>query len=153
MKDENLVSYCGLYCGDCYNYTGSIADMARDLRKELRNNKFTEIAKAMPFKEFDNYQECYECLGAMEHLRCEGCKDGERAKYCNIAKCAQKKEYEGCWECDKFETCEEFAFLKPIHNEANIKNLRKIKEMELMVSLKGRYIGKKESRVIINPRE
>jgi len=36
MKDENLVTYCGLYCGDCFNYTGSIADMARDLRKELR---------------------------------------------------------------------------------------------------------------------
>lgn len=75
-EDENLVSYCGLYCGDCYNYTGSIADMTRDLRKELKKNKFTEIAKVMPFKEFNNYQECYECLSAMEYLRCEGCKDG-----------------------------------------------------------------------------
>ena len=86
MSKENLVAYCGLYCGDCYNYTGSIADLARDLRKELRKNKFKETAKVMPFKEFDNYQECYECLGAMVKLRCKGCRDGFRSKFCKIAK-------------------------------------------------------------------
>jgi len=37
---EDLVAYCGLYCGDCFNYKGEIADLARDLRKELRKTKF-----------------------------------------------------------------------------------------------------------------
>ena len=32
-KDKNLTAYCGLYCGDCFNYKGEIADLARDLRK------------------------------------------------------------------------------------------------------------------------
>jgi hypothetical protein len=30
------VAYCGLYCAECPNFTGIIADQARDLRKELR---------------------------------------------------------------------------------------------------------------------
>ena len=104
MSKESLISYCGLYCGVCLFYTGSIADLARDLRKELRKYKFNEVAKAIPFKEFKNYPECYECLGAMVKLRCKGCREGFRSKFCDIANCAQKKEYEGCWECDEFET-------------------------------------------------
>jgi hypothetical protein len=95
--------------------------LARDLRKELRKNKFAEFAKAIPFKEFKNCPECYECLGAMVKLRCTGCRGGSRSKFCNIAKCALKKEYEGCWQCDEFATCVYFNFLKPIHLDANLK--------------------------------
>ena len=138
MPDENLVSYCGLYCGDCHGYTGSIADLARDLRKELRKNKFDEVAKVIPFKEFKNYPECYECLGAMVKLRCKGCRGGFRSKFCEITKCALEKEYQGCWQCKKFETCEKFKFLKPVHKDANLKNLRKIKRQGLEVFIKGK---------------
>lgn len=138
MSDEKLVSYCGLYCGDCHGYTGSIADLARDLRKELRKARFDKVAEAVPFKEFENYPECYECLGAMANLRCKGCREGFRAKYCNIAKCAEKNKYEGCWECDEFETCKEFEFLKPVHKDANLKNLRKIKRQGVEGFLKGK---------------
>lgn len=113
-------------------YNGSIADMARDLRKELRKN---EIAKTMPLEEFfDNYQECYECLGAMVNLRCKGCKYGFRSKFCKIAKCTQKKGYQGCCECDEFQTCQNF--FKSIHKDVNTKNLRKIKRQELEGFLK-----------------
>ncbi len=35
-QDENLIAYCGFYCGDCLNCKGEIADLARDLRKKLR---------------------------------------------------------------------------------------------------------------------
>ncbi|EKF84699.1 DUF3795 domain-containing protein [Methanobacterium formicicum] len=138
MKKLNLVSYCGLYCEDCFNYTGSIADLARDLRKELRKSNFDKVVEALPFKEFDNYSECYECLGGLENLRCEGCRDGSRAKFCHIAQCAQKNEYQGCWECGEFETCKEFEFLKPLHKDANLKNLRKIKEQGVEGFLNGK---------------
>jgi hypothetical protein len=138
MTEGNLVSYCGLYCGDCHGYTGSIADLARDLRKELRKNNFDEVAKAIPFKEFEYYQECYECLGALLKLRCTGCREGDRSKFCNIANCARKKEYEGCWECEEFETCKEFNFLKPIHKDANLKNLRKIKKYGINSIIEGK---------------
>jgi hypothetical protein len=32
-KDEHLITYCDLYCGDCFGHKGTIADLARDLRK------------------------------------------------------------------------------------------------------------------------
>ena len=33
MSNENLIAYCGLYFGDCFNHKGEIADLARNLRK------------------------------------------------------------------------------------------------------------------------
>ena len=47
VKEKDLVAYCGLYCGDCFGYKGKIADLARDLRKELRAAKFAKIAEAL----------------------------------------------------------------------------------------------------------
>ena len=79
MNEANreLVAYCGLYCGDCFSYQGKIADLSRDLRKELRQARFDRVAEGMPFKEFRNYRECYEVLGALLRLRCKnGCRSG-----------------------------------------------------------------------------
>ena len=39
-NNEKLIAYCGLYCGDCFGYKGKIAELAKDLRKELRQEKF-----------------------------------------------------------------------------------------------------------------
>jgi len=66
-KDKNLIAYCGLYCGDCFNYKGEIADLSRDLRKKLRETKFDRISNELSkyFKQFENYEQCYEVLGAM----------------------------------------------------------------------------------------
>jgi hypothetical protein len=64
-EGTNLVACCGLYCGDCFGYKGKVADLARDLRKELRQAKFDKVAEGILFKEFKHYKECYEALGAM----------------------------------------------------------------------------------------
>jgi hypothetical protein len=79
-RDEGTqqIAYCGIYCGSCLNNTGEIADLARDLRKKLRENRFEQIAPALAvaFKPFANYPQCYETLGAMVKLRCKrGCRD------------------------------------------------------------------------------
>ena len=47
IENKNLVAYCGLYCGDCFLYKGEIADLARDLRKRLREAKFAQISDGM----------------------------------------------------------------------------------------------------------
>lgn len=121
-------SYCGLYCDDCPFGGGTIPDLARDLRKALREARFDRVAEAIPFPEFKSYPECYEALGAMVKLRCGGCRGGFRSTGCEIAKCAIKKELNGCWECDEFADCEKLTFLEPAHGEAHLKNLRKIKK-------------------------
>jgi hypothetical protein len=132
MEDENLLAFCGLYCGDCHGFTGKIPDLARDLRKELRKmnyGKFAEFISKYSFgKDFKNYDECYKVLGAMVRFRCrKGCRAGGGSPFCKIRKCAQKKEIEGCWLCEEFEVCEELDFLIPVHGDAHKKNLRRIK--------------------------
>jgi len=142
-EDENLIAYCGLYCGDCPIHKGKIADLARDLRKELREARFDKTAEALSessfFKTFKNYPQCYEVLGEMVKLRCKTvCKDGGGPPFCKIRKCCQKKGIGGCWECDEFEACEKLNFLKLGHGAAHIKNLRKIKKKGINEFLKGK---------------
>ncbi len=142
-NDNELVAYCGLYCGDCFGHKGNIADLARDLRKELRQAKFDKFAKEIsqyPFaKVFEHYQECYDVLGAMVKFRCKrACKNGGGPPFCKMRKCCQKNGYNGCWECAEFETCEKLDFLSAVHDDAHIKNLRKIKKKGLEEFLKGK---------------
>ena len=127
---EGLVAYCGLYCGDCFSHKGEIADLARDLRKKLRQEKFSSTAQGLSkyFKALNDYETCYEVLGAMVKLRCKrGCRDGGGNPWCKIRKCCQEKQIDGCWECSDFEECGKFDFLKTVHEDANLKNLRRIK--------------------------
>jgi hypothetical protein len=127
--DERLVAYCGLNCGDCFNYKGEIADLARDLRKKLREENFgvTSQGLAKYFNEFADYERCYTVLGAMVHLRCKrGCRAGGGNPGCKARLCCQKKAITGCWECASVETCAKLDFLKPIHGDEHLKNLRKL---------------------------
>jgi hypothetical protein len=143
--EENLIAYCGLYCGDCFSYQGKIADLSRDLRKELRFHKFDKTAESLSgisfFKEFEDYGRCYKVLGAMVKLRCKrGCRNGGGNPYCAIRKCCERKKYEGCWECDEYENCSKMDFLKTNHGDAHIKNLRKINKKGKKEFLKGKRL-------------
>ena len=135
-----LVGYCGLYCGECVNYQGEIADLARDLRKKLRAAEFSRVAKGLTkfLKEFQDYETCYAVLGAMVRLRCgRACKKGGGNPYCRVRLCCQEKSYAGCWECDEFETCGKPDFLKAIHADACLKNIRAIRRKGMTAFLKG----------------
>jgi len=130
-EDKSLLAYCGLYCGDCFNYKGEIADLSRDLRKKLREAKFDNVSTGLSkyFKEFNDYKICYEVLGAMVRLRCKkACQNGGGNPGCKIRLCCRKKNITGCWDCEEFESCEKLNFLKPIHGEGQVKNLRKVKK-------------------------
>ncbi len=128
-SSKDLIAYCGLYCGDCFNHKGEIADLARDLRKKLREAKFEKVAPGLAkyFKPLGNYSACYETLGAMVRLRCgRTCRSGGGNPTCKPRVCCQKQDIFGCWECGEFEACAKLDFLKPIHGDANLKNLRKL---------------------------
>ena len=142
-EGQDLIAYCGLYCGDCFAHKGNIADLARDLRKELRQAKFDRTADSLAsisfFEVFKDYRQCYEVLGAMVKFRCKNtCKGGGGPPFCKMRKCCQKKGFDGCWQCDEFETCRNLDFLKPSHGDAHIKNLRIIKEAGVEKFLTGR---------------
>jgi len=138
MKER--IAYCGLYCGDCFFYKAEIADLAKELRKKLREAKldkhYKEFAKFA--KEFENFPQCYQVLGAMLKMRCKGCRNGGGPPFCRIRKCCQRKNYEGCWQCDEFEECKKLDFLKTTHGGAHIKNLRKIKKYGKNAFIRGK---------------
>ena len=143
QEEKNLVSYCGLYCGDCIGYRQKAADLARDLRKELRDTKFDKTAEYLAtqsfFAEYKNYKECYDVLGALVKMRCRrACRGGGGPPFCKMRKCCEKNGFEGCWECDDFETCEKLDFLVPNHGDAHIKNLRRLKKKGMEEFLKGK---------------
>ena len=145
IEDENLVAYCGLYCGDCHGYTGKIPDLARDIRKELRGikyDKFAAFISAYSFgKDFKNYDECYKVLGAMAKFRCKkGCRAGGGSPFCKIRKCSQKRGLDGCWECLEFSTCKDLKFLEPVHGDAHIRNLKNIKSKGKKPFVKGKTL-------------
>jgi hypothetical protein len=123
-----LTSYCGLYCGDCVFGRGTVPDLARDLRKELREARFDKVAEVIPFMDLEAYQNAYEFMGQLVKMRCKGCRGGSRSKFCHIAQCVQKNELEGCWECGEFASCEKLEFLVPVHGDGHLKNLRKIRK-------------------------
>ena len=137
-----LIAYCGLYCGDCTSYKGKVADLARDLRKELRAAKFDKTAAFLAdvpfFAAFKHYDECYEVLGALVKFRCKkSCKGGGGPPFCKMRKCCRKKGIEGCWECKEFETCKHLDFLEPSHGSAHIKNLRTLNKKGVDAFLAG----------------
>jgi len=141
--DKDLIAYCGLYCGDCFGYKGKVADLARDLRKELRESKFDKFAESVSKEKFGevykDYNKCYTVLGAMVKFRCKkGCKAGGGNPFCRIRKCCEKKGYEGCWECEEMVTCIKGDFLKEVHGEATTKNLRKLKKQDVDKFLDGK---------------
>lgn len=130
-EKEKAIAYCGLYCNECFNHKGEIADMARDLRKKLRQEKFDRKVPGLSkyFKGLTNYAVCYEVLGAMVRLRCNrDCREGGGNPSCKIRLCCKKKNVTGCWECTEFESCNKLDFLKPIHQDEHLTNLRKIKK-------------------------
>lgn len=143
-KDKkSLIAYCGLCCLDCFGYNGKIPDLARDLRKELRSSKFEKFADFISTHSFGavykDYKKCYDVLGAMVKFRCrKGCKNGGGPPFCKMRKCCQKKGINGCWECDIFDTCKKLDFLKPVHGDGHIKNLRILKKKGPSEFLKGK---------------
>ncbi|MFH1101995.1 MAG: DUF3795 domain-containing protein [Methanobacteriota archaeon] len=131
-NEETRITYCGLCCLDCHGFKQKIPDLARDLRKELRESKYKKFADTLSKnnfgKAFKNYDTCYEVLGAMVRFRChKGCRAGGGPPFCKIRNCCRKKEKNGCWECADFETCKHLDFLRPVHEDAHLKNLRTIK--------------------------
>jgi hypothetical protein len=143
MDDDAGVAYCGLCCLDCHANTGKIADLARDLRKELRRvhyERFAETLSAYPFASaFNNYSKCYELLGLMMKFRCKrGCRAGGGPPFCRIRKCCQDKGLNGCWECESLEGCEKLDFLNAVHGDAHRKNLALIQKIGMGGFLKGK---------------
>ncbi len=143
MDEKDVVTFCGLCCLDCHGYTGKIADLARNLRKELRAAKYEKFAASVskyPFAAaFRQYPECYELLGQMVKFRCKkGCRNGGGPPFCKIRKCCTGKGIDGCWQCAGAESCDKLDFLNDTHGDAHKKNLSILKKKGVAGFVKGK---------------
>lgn len=142
-KKTDLIAYCGLYCVDCPAYTQTLANLAKNMRAELRHYRFGQMADLMSkepfFKEFKYYDKCYRLLGTMMKLRCTKlCKGNGGPPNCKIRKCARKKGLDGCWQCDDFTSCKNLEILKDNYGSANLRNLRKLRKQGPDAFIKGK---------------
>ena len=148
MTDRDLTGYCGLYCGDCIRYMSRASELANDLLKELEKTQFSEYSrvKRSHIQDFEHYEEMVSLLAHIVHLRCETpCRLGGDGclSPCPIIKCVKGKSFEGCWECQAYETCEKFDFLKPFSDDIPLRNLYKIKKygLEAWAKHRGKFYG------------
>ena len=135
-QEIELTAYCGLYCGDCIRYRSRAADLAGELLSELQKTEFGKYAaiKSRSVEELEHYEETLKALEAIVELQCNNpCRVGGGCPTfsCKILECCQKRGFEGCWQCNEFENCREFEFLKPYHGDAHLQNVRKIRELGL----------------------
>lgn len=132
-KEKKLLAYCGLYCGDCVDYSGAIADVARNFKKVLEKYKFDRTAKCVFPEELKDYDKFCEMLGFMTGLKCpKTCREREdNSTSYKIRKCYKDKGFYACYECDDLEICDKLKSLEGLHGDSCVKNLEAIKEMGL----------------------
>jgi hypothetical protein len=131
--NKNLVGCCGIYCGACFAYRGTIRQKAVELRDVLNKEKFRKIVTA--FGWMGNYSEFSKFLSHLKSLKCEGCGAGGGNPWCNIRKCCQKKVFISCAECSEF-SCKKLDWMIRRYNKWNLRNLERIREIGIEKWLK-----------------
>jgi hypothetical protein len=107
-----------------------VADLADRLVSEVGGADFRRLAEGLAkchegFVSLSKYEEFVDILHQLKGLCCEVyCRKGGGTSGCRIRECCIERGLEGCWRCAEFEHCEVLCRLKPLHGEANIKNLR-----------------------------
>jgi hypothetical protein len=145
MPTASQVAYCGLFCGDCIIRRGAIGKLSDDLLRTIGTAEFQKLATGLPllapdpFNALAKIDDCRDVLGAMSHLDCRRpCKKGGGSAACKIRSCCTEKKIAGCWKCKAFEDCEILAWLQPVNGDANVMNLRIIRDQGMAAFLAGK---------------
>ncbi len=92
------------------------------------------MVKCVLYNELKDYDKFSEMLSFMSGLKCpQPCREREdNAAACPIRKCCPERGFYACHECKDFEDCDKLkSFMKGLHAEACVENLKAIKEMGL----------------------
>jgi len=104
--NEDLTTYCGLYCGACGIKNGRIRETATTLKQLLDMYAYPEWAPLVAewFPETKHYPEFEAVLKWVSTQDCPGCRGGGGNPDCAIRLCAKERGFSGCWECSEAET-------------------------------------------------
>ena len=128
-QDNNVIAYCGLDCSQCFGYTKTISEAAKELRRVMRHERMKVAWETMPF--LGEYSSFKKSLDALAGLSCRGCRAGGGNPWCKIRKCCQKKGYDSCAQCSEFETCDKLKTLEHYHKDEHLKYLRKLSRVKI----------------------
>jgi len=141
------IAYCGLYCGDCVIRKHHVGGLAGRLLDAIATPAFAKLAAGLPelnpeiFEPLKNQEGCHQVLAAIAHLDCAmPCRSGGRTSGCRIRECCRQKGMNGCWECGEFESCQTLAWLDPVHQGANLANLRILRDKGIEEFLAGKKL-------------
>ena len=132
--DGASIAFCGLCCADCPIHHGEAADLAGKLLDELDNPAFRRLLDGLPkvidgFDALSEHPRCSQFLKALGEVRCtEYCRQGGGSSDCPIRACCTGRQLEGCWRCDELDRCEQLSWLKPVHGDGHLQNLRTIRQ-------------------------
>ena len=140
MVDKNLVGCCGIYCGACFGYRGTISQKATELREVLNSERFgRRIVTALPW--IGDYSEFSKVLSHLESLKCAGCGAGGGNPWCSIRRCCQKRGFTSCAECSEF-PCKKLDWITKRYDQWNLRNLERIREVGIE-----RWLREQEEKV------
>jgi hypothetical protein len=107
VKEEDLITYCGGYCGACARWCGytEFRDLVVLLAEWVDAQGF-QYWMPQEMQEFD-YREFRKGLGFFGKsdtwLVCQkGCRGGDGNPECEIRKCCKERGLETCFDCGEF---------------------------------------------------
>ncbi|MBS7633216.1 DUF3795 domain-containing protein [Candidatus Bathyarchaeota archaeon] len=107
---QNLVGYCGLYCGACGIKQGKIRQAVQNLRKIIAAYGFDKIVPELSKWEpsLKHYAEYEKVLDGLINLfgDCPACVAGGGDPACLLRKCCKEKNLRVCSECEEMESCD-----------------------------------------------
>ena len=107
VKPEDLITYCGLYCGSCARWIEYTAfrNMAKLLAEiadahgfqhwmpgEVEDFDYAQFRKGLDF--FSKDDTWFVCR--------QGCKTNDKMAHCRFRKCAKERGVELCFDCAEF---------------------------------------------------
>ena len=144
MNESVNVAYCGLFCGDCIIRGEKIADVSQNVLEIIDAPEFQKLLQGLPlispeaFENLTYVRDAKYALKAMCNLDCyHPCKEGGGGASCEIRICCKEKKLNGCWECEQMETCTVLAAIYPVHQGANVRNMKIIREQGMDAFLAG----------------
>lgn len=124
---EELVTFCGIYCGACDIGQKRIGNAGYELKHILDAYQFSNWVTEIPgFEEYNSFEKTLSAL--IDFFgQCPGCQQGGGAPDCQIRNCCKEKGIQTCADCasmpcDKLKASGDFADLA-INNLNNIKEI------------------------------
>ena len=147
VSDATEIAYCGLYCGDCIIRKHHLGKLAGQLLEAIATPAFAKLAAGLPelmpeiFEPLKNHEGSCQVLAAIGHLDCAmPCRSGGGTSGCRIRECCRDRGMKGCWECGECELCQTLAWLNPLHQGANVANLRILRDRGIEEFLAGKKL-------------